>query len=219
MASLSSVLVSSLKKVCPISNGSVCLKSHPRSIAHLPSLVAVGDKAPTLKAVYSRSEKSARDLAAAAADSLSLSSPPAIYHDGAKSTDLDALLARSDITSVIVVLPITLQPDIILKALEAGKHVISEKPVGADVEGGLRLIKEYNLKYKSKGLIWRVAENFEAEAGFRAAGAAIAAGKIGEVIFFNAVVVSRVDKETKWYKTPWRTVPDVCQILSTLLPS
>ena len=170
--------------------------------------------------MYSRSETSARDLAVAATGSLGLGVPPTIYHDGNKSIDLDALLARSDITSVIVVLPITHQPGVILKALEAGKHVISEKPVGADVKQGLDLIKEYNLKYKPKGLIWRVAENFEAEAGFRAAGAAIAAGKIGKVIFFKAVVVNYIDQETKWYKTPWRMVPDVRQtycLLSYLL--
>lgn len=145
----------------------------------------------------------------AAAHSLNLDSPPAVYHDGNKTTDLDALLARSDIASVIVILPITLQPKIILKALAAGKHVISEKPVAPDIEQGLRLIKEYNLEYKPKGLIWRVAENFEAEPGYRAAGAAVAAGKIGTVIFFKAVVVNYIDKESKWYKTPWRTVPDV----------
>ena len=187
--------------------------------AHLPALVALGDKAPTLKAVYSRSETNARDLAATAATSLTLSAPPTIYHDDSKTDDLDALLARSDIKSVIVVLPIAIQPGIILKALEAGKHVISEKPVAADVEQGLRLIQEYNSKYKPKGLIWRVAENFEAEPGYRAAGAAIAAGKIGKIVFFKAVGVNYIDQETKWYKTPWRTVPDVRQrSLSTCEP-
>ena len=178
-------------------------------IAHLPALVALGDKAPTLKAVYSRSETSARGLAAAATVSLNLGVAPTVYHDDSKIANLDALLARSDITSVIVILPISSQPRIILKALEAGKHVISEKPVAPDVDQGLGLIKEYNSKYKPKGLIWRVAENFEAEAGYRAAGAAIAAGKIGKVMFFKAVVVHYIGTETKWYKTPWRAVPDV----------
>ncbi|GLB39493.1 putative oxidoreductase family, C-terminal alpha/beta domain [Lyophyllum shimeji] len=175
--------------------------------AHLPSLAALGHAAPVLKAVYSRSEKSAHDLADAAAIALRLT-PPAVYHDGDKSTDLDALLARSDIDAVIVVLPITLQPSVILKALAAGKHVLSEKPVAPDVAQGLGLIQTYNTTYKAKGLIWRVAENFEAEPGFRAAAAAIASGKIGKVIFFRTVVCNYIDKDSKWYKTPWRTVPD-----------
>jgi len=176
--------------------------------AHLPALSVLGEAAPPLKAVYSRSEKSAHDLADAAATALNLTSLPSIYHDGDPTSTLDALLARSDITAVIVVLPITLQPSIVVKALAAGKHVLSEKPVAPDVKQGLDLIKTYNQLYKPKGLIWRIAENFEAEPGFRAAGEVIQSGKIGNVIFFKTVVVNYIDKESKWYKTPWRTVPD-----------
>lgn len=159
--------------------------------------------------MYSRSEKSAHDLASSAADTLNLSTPPSVYHDGDPSTNLDALLARSDVKAVIVVLPITIQPSIVLKALAAGKHVLSEKPVAPDVKQGAELIATYISEYKPKGLIWRVAENFEAELGYRAAGKAIKDGKIGEVIFFNARAFNHIDKESKWYKTPWRTIPDV----------
>ncbi|KAF9462193.1 hypothetical protein BDZ94DRAFT_1194870 [Collybia nuda] len=176
--------------------------------AHLPALAALGSAAPKLRAVYSRSEKSAHDLADAAVAALNLNEAPNIYHDGDQSTDLNALLARPDITAVIIALPITLQPEIVLISLAAGKHVLSEKPVAPDVKQGLALIKKYNSLYKGRGLIWRVAENFEAEPGFRAAGAAIAAGKIGKTIFFKSTVVNYIDKESKWYKTPWRTVPD-----------
>ncbi|KIM36263.1 hypothetical protein M413DRAFT_449312 [Hebeloma cylindrosporum] len=176
--------------------------------AHLPALSALGESAPTLKAVYSRSEKSSRDLAAAGGAALKLNEPPSIYHDGDPSTDLDALLARVDITAVIVVLPITLQPSIVLKALAAGKHVLSEKPVAPDVEQGHNLISTYRQEYQPKGLIWRIAENYEAEPGIRKAGEVIRSGKIGKVILFKAVVVNHIDKESKWYKTSWRTVPD-----------
>ncbi|KAJ7722975.1 oxidoreductase family protein [Mycena metata] len=173
--------------------------------AHLPALKALGSDAPPLLAVYSRSEKSSRECSEAAV-AMGLEPAPAIYRDGAEM-NLDALLARPDITTVIVVLPITLQPSIILKAFAAGKHVLSEKPVAPDVAGGISLIKTYNEKYK-KNLVWRIAENFEAEPGFRAAGKAIAEGKIGKVNFFKAVVVNHIDVDNKWYKTPWRTVPD-----------
>lgn len=179
------------------------------STAHLPALAALGASAPPLKAVYSRSEKSAKDLAQTAATILKLSSPPSVYFDNDSSSNLDVLLARSDISSVIVILPITTQPAIVLKALAAGKHVISEKPVAADVQSGLKLIADYNSNFKSKNLIWRVAENFEAEPGYQAAAAAIRAGKIGQVHSFKAEKIDYIDTETKWYKTPWRTIPDV----------
>ncbi len=96
-----------------------------------------------------------------------------------------------------------------MKALHAGKHVLSEKPVAADVQAGISLIRTYKEKYKQKSLIWRVAENFEAEPGFRAAAEVIRAGKIGRVLQFRAVVENFIDQESKWYKTAWRTIPDV----------
>ncbi|KAF9447996.1 oxidoreductase family protein [Macrolepiota fuliginosa MF-IS2] len=176
--------------------------------AHLPALAALGSSAPPLRAVYSRSEKSAQDLAQAATASLNLSTSPAAYHDGDTSTNLDALLSRNDITAIIVALPITTQPSIIIKALAAGKHVLSEKPVAPDVQSGLKLIADYETTYKPKGLIWRVAENFEAEPGYRAVGEVVRSGKIGEVQSFKAVVINYMDKESKWYKSPWRTIPD-----------
>ncbi|KAF9045019.1 oxidoreductase family protein [Panaeolus papilionaceus] len=176
--------------------------------AHLPALATLGNAAPPLVAVYSRSEKSAQDLADTAKVSLNLDNAPAVYYDANANADLDALLARSDISAVIIALPITTQPSIVIKALSAGKHVISEKPVAPDVKSGRELIKTYNEVYKPRGLVWRIAENFEAEPGYRAVGAAIRDGKIGDVIFFKTVVVNHIDKESKWYKTPWRTVPD-----------
>lgn len=169
--------------------------------------MTLGPEAPALKAVYSRSESSAQKLASAAA--LALRTAPDIYHDGDTSANLDALLKRPDITAVIVVLPITQQPVVILKALAAGKHVLSEKPVAKDVAEGVKLLATFQSQYKPKGLIWRVAENFEAEPGFQAAGKAIRDGKIGKVMFFRKNVVDSIDKTSKWYKTPWRTVPDV----------
>ncbi|OJA15196.1 hypothetical protein AZE42_11141 [Rhizopogon vesiculosus] len=174
--------------------------------AHLPALQALGPLAPKLKAIYSRSEKSAREFAAEA--TTLLNATPDVYFDGNPSSNLDALLARSDISSVIIILPITQQPSIILKALAAGKHVLSEKPVSADVASGATLIAQYEAQFKPKGLVWRVAENHEAEPGHIAAGRAIAAGKIGKVIFFSSRAVNFIDQDSKWYKTPWRTVPD-----------
>ncbi|KAF8810440.1 NAD(P)-binding protein [Phlegmacium glaucopus] len=176
---------------------------------HLPTLATLGTAAPPLKAIYSRSEKSAHDLAEAAAITLKMDdTPPSIYHDGDASANLDILLSRPDITAVLIALPISLQPNFILKALAAGKHVLSEKPVAPDVKKGLEVINSYRRLYKSKGLVWRVAENSEAEPGYRAVAAAIQSGKIGKVIFFKTLVAGYIDQESIWYKTPWRTIPD-----------
>jgi hypothetical protein len=52
-----------------------------------------------------------------------------------------------------------------------------EKPVAPDVASGAKLIAQYEAQYKPKGLVWRIAENFEVEPGFILTGRAIAAGK------------------------------------------
>ncbi|KAG1727685.1 hypothetical protein EDD22DRAFT_1016527, partial [Suillus occidentalis] len=143
-----------------------------------PALQARGSIAPKLRAVHSRSEKTAREFAAQA--TTILSTIPDVYFDGDPSSNLDAFLARSEISSVIVIFPITQQPFIVLKALAAGKHMLSEKPVAPDVATGSKLIAQYEAEYMPKGLVWRITENFEAEPGFILAGHAIAASKIGK---------------------------------------
>ena len=169
----------------------------------------MGEKQIILRAVYSRSTSSATHLADEAVKRLNLAHPPDVYSDES-AENLDALLARNDIAAVIVVLPISKQPEIVLRSLAAGKHVLSEKPVAKDVKSGIELIDEYESAYKPKGLIWRVAENFEAEPGYRKAAQIIREGQIGDIRFFRLSAVGYVGKDSKWYKTPWRTIPDVC---------
>jgi predicted dehydrogenase len=69
------------------------------------------------------------------------------------------VLGDKSIEAVILVLPITVQPDMIRRAWRAGKHVLSEKPLGRDVAEGKALIREYENEWKPNGLIWRVAES------------------------------------------------------------
>lgn len=175
--------------------------------SHLPAIAALGDKV-TIGAVYSRSEASARAFAELATKTLNLDTPVPAYHDDDPQANLDALLARPDIHAVAIALPISNQPEVILKALTAGKHVLSEKPVAKDVASGIALIKSYRSEHQAKGLIWRVAENYEAEPGYRAAAKAVRDGKIGKLALFNLSAINALDESSKWYRTPWRTVPD-----------
>ncbi|KIY71507.1 NAD(P)-binding protein [Cylindrobasidium torrendii FP15055 ss-10] len=171
--------------------------------AYLPALDGISGS--ELKAVYSRSKKTSETFVA----SPLVKSSPAVYHDeDGGQGGIDALLARSDISAVLVVLPIPLQPSIVLKALASGKHVISEKPIAKDVATARATIKEYEEKYKPKGLIWRVAENFEAEPAYRAARDWVQEGKIGDVTGFRLALYGHVTKDGKYYKTPWRTIPE-----------
>ncbi|KAG7091631.1 hypothetical protein E1B28_010651 [Marasmius oreades] len=191
------------------------------ALAYLPALSALRTTSPSqcpiVRAIYSRSEKSARGLAEETAKQLGGegAGTPDVYFDqpvsdrttSASGGNLDALLSRKDIAAVIIALPITVQPSIILKALKAGKHVLSEKPVAASVKIGLELIREAK-SYTEAGLVWRVAENFEVEPVYVKVKELLKAGKIGEVKGFKASVKVYLDEESDWYKTPWRTVPE-----------
>lgn len=107
-----------------------------------------------LKAVYSRSLKSAKTLEV---DETKVD----IYSDDSGADkSLDDLLARTDVQAVIIALPIKSQPDYIRKALLAGKHVLSEKPVAENVKDAVQLIKWYRSEIAPKKVTWAVAENY-----------------------------------------------------------
>ncbi|KAF8478829.1 oxidoreductase family protein [Gautieria morchelliformis] len=175
--------------------------------AHLPALAQL-TSSTCLVAIYSHTLKSASTLSEIAKKTLSLASPPSVYHDqGGKDGDLKALLAHPDVDAVIVALPITVQPDVIRAAFSYGKHVLSEKPLAPSVANGLELINEYEKQWKGK-VLWRVAENLEAEPAYRKVGELVKEGKIGKVTWWKLTAVSRLGKDSQWYKTPWRTVPE-----------
>jgi predicted dehydrogenase len=161
-------------------------------LEHVPAINAC--KALTLKAVYSRSESSATALA-------SYANVDAYFDTPSKSSkSLDDLLQREDIQAVVIALPITYQPEYIKKALSAGKHVLSEKPIAKDVETAKGLIS-----WKSKNAvdpIWSVAENFRfLEAVQFGADAVKKIG--GNVTTFSLKLYGFVDESDKFYQTPW----------------
>lgn len=118
------------------------------------------------------------------------------------------MLERSDIQAVIILLPIPVQPDIILKCLKAGKHVLSKKPVAPSVAEGLKLIASAEKYTKGdKSLIWKVAENFECEPSTVKAHEIVTSGRIGKVTSFSLEALNDLQKDSKYYQTPWRTIP------------
>lgn len=112
----------------------------------------------TLKAIYSRSLKSAQATAELVPSS---NGPVDLYStDSGSGKELKDLLARDDIKAVIIALPIRDQPEFIKLALEAGKHVLAEKPIGPTLESAEKLLSEYKTISKEKNVTWAVAENF-----------------------------------------------------------
>ncbi|OXG36200.1 NAD-binding Rossmann fold oxidoreductase family protein [Cryptococcus neoformans Bt120] len=172
--------------------------------AHLPALAKSGALA-SLEAVWSRSESSSTKAAEAWK---SLTGKEIAKYSETGYDNLDKLLSREDIGAVIIALPILSQPEIITKALKAGKHVLSEKPVSQDVTSATKMLKDYQKNYQPQGLVWRVAENWEVEPAHIFAAEALKAGRIGNLNAFSTSSVLFVDKEdNKYFETEWRKRP------------
>ncbi|PQK08391.1 hypothetical protein BB8028_0001g04680 [Beauveria bassiana] len=187
---------------------------------HIPAILQC--ELLSLKAIFSRSLHSASAAAAVLPPS---ASPPDLYaQDAGPGRALADVLARADITAVIVALPIPSQPAYVRAALVAGKHVLAEKPIAPDVAAARALIA-----YSTSDAVTRaggaaaaaaaaptlsIAENQRFFPRFtfalqEAAAAAAAAGErdLGRVTHFSVRVSDMVGTDGKYYKTAWRQAP------------
>lgn len=96
-------------------------------------------------------------------------------------TDHKALLARQDIEVVDVATHVNVRPSLVREALEAGKHVLSQKPFVTDLKEGRALIELAD----SKGLKLAVNQNGRWAPHFSYMRNAIADGLIGSVNSIN----------------------------------
>lgn len=116
------------------------------------------------------------------------------------------MLQRQDIQAVIIALPIVAQPEYVKKALSAGKHVLSEKPIAADSKTARDLLSFYENKVKSKAT-WGVAENIRFLHQNTHARKVLASGSLGKVQGFRTTMQVFVQPGNKYFETPWRKTP------------
>ncbi|KAH8703621.1 NAD-binding Rossmann fold oxidoreductase [Talaromyces proteolyticus] len=175
--------------------------------AYLPALHAIS---VSLVAVYSKSLNTASEAVEEAKKLSGLVSPSiGVYsNEQGGDGDVDDLLKRDDVKVVIVSLPTLVQPSIVLKALEAGKHVLMEKPMAKNIAASKALLDEYEAKYQPKGLVLAVAEQFRYDAGHEKARQIIASGGIGTLATVHARIWNLVNPGNKWYETEWRKKPE-----------
>lgn len=160
--------------------------------AHAPSLRRLGD-AFQVVAVYSRTEE--RAAALASQFDAPEGKPVQVY------TDLDALLNDPEVEAVDIILPIANIPDAVERALQAGKHVISEKPIAPDLPTAQSMIDVAN---RHPELVWMVGENWRYEDAFAEAGQLIRGGRIGAPILCQWLLHAPITESNKYYHTEWR---------------
>ncbi len=118
------------------------------------------------------------------------------YHD---------LLGRNDVDAVLISLPIPLNLPVTRAALEAGKHVICEKPAGSNAEEG-RAFVELSAQYPQLTVL--IAENVFYRDDLRVARSLLDDGTIGRVHLAAWRQVSQlVPREGQFSSTPWRHDP------------
>ncbi|KAK6350154.1 hypothetical protein TWF696_006398 [Orbilia brochopaga] len=153
----------------------------------------------SLKAIYSRRKTSVEAVLVNETVDVDIYSD-----DSGPDKTYDDLLKREDIEFVIIALPIIQQPEFIKKALLAGKHVLSEKPVAKDLATANELIR-----WKAKHAptpIWSVAENFRYWRTFEFAAAQVRS--LGRILAFHVDVMQFVAPGGKYFETAWRKVPE-----------
>jgi len=166
---------------------------------HLPAIRASKDL--TLKAVYSRSLASAQSLSTNT-DTDTDTETVDLYSDDSPPTNkrnLNDLLSRTDIHAVIIALPIKNQPDYVRRALAAGKHVLSEKPVAENIEEARGLIEWYEKEVLPRGVTWGVAENVRFWEGVVYVGEE--RRRMGRALTFRARMQALVQEGGKYFET------------------
>lgn len=113
--------------------------------------------------------------------------------------DLQTVLADAAADAVVIAVPIPLLPTLTEAALQAGKHVLSEKPIALDVATARHL-----MTLQQAGQVWMVGEQWRYEDALLKAAAIINNGDLGTLILGHCPVFSSMSPANKYFQTTWR---------------
>eukprot|EP00897_Mesotaenium_endlicherianum_P002663 jgi/Mesen1/2424/ME000157S01558 len=122
---------------------------------------------------------------------------------------LQKILKDTAVQAVAVVLPPQVQPSIVERALQAGKHVIQEKPIAATVEEGQRVLAVHKALAAGNGgraPIWAVAENYRFEPGFIEAARMVR--EAGQMMMVEVMIEAPMTATSPYFHSQWRRDAD-----------
>jgi len=152
-----------------------------------------------MKAVWSRHMEGAASLASDFQKKL----PQRNCTAYAGEEGLASLLGREDIDAIIMSLPLDLQPTYVFRVLESGKHVLSEKPTAGTTKEGWEAIQMYREKYRPKGLVWAVAEDYRYNGLYTETARAVRE-TMGPMKTLDFSIQMKMVPGSFWLKTEWR---------------
>jgi predicted dehydrogenase len=110
-------------------------------------------------------------------------------------TDYRELLARKDVHAVTVVTPDHLHREIVLAAVQAGKHVLCEKPLEVTVEGGQEMVEAA----EERGLLLQVDFHKRYDPYHIELRRMIAEGKLGDPLYGYVHMEDRIIVPRDWF--------------------
>lgn len=116
----------------------------------------------------------------------------------------DELLALPEVDAVLISLPIDAQPELVLRALAAGKPVLSEKPVAPSLAAGRKLLKAA----ARHSTPWLVGENHAFMPAIARLASWVEAGRLGEPRLLEAYQLAWMDRKNPFFATSWRQQPN-----------
>lgn len=99
---------------------------------------------------------------------------------------VDEMLADESVHAVVIATPAASHYDLGLRALEAGKHVLVEKPMTSNVREARRLIETA----ESRGLTLMVDHTFIYTGAVRYIRSLIASGALGEILYYDSTRIN-----------------------------
>ena len=153
---------------------------------HLPALQKLKDKFEIV-AVCNHTEKKAKEFSK-------------LVGDVPYFLNYQDLLGNSSVEAVDIALPIHLNFRVTKDALEAGKHVIVEKPLASNIFDA-ELMTSFQDRYEQ---VMMVAENYRYHPVFKKAKSMIDGGKIGEPYSVFWDNFSTIDSRNIYARTDWR---------------
>jgi len=120
------------------------------------------------------------------------------------STDLAAVLDRGDVAAVTVATPPTTHAAVVIAAVEAGKHVLCEKPFARNATEAEAMLHAAT----TAGVTHLVGHEFRFAPERAVIGRAIGAGTLGEVRFLSFVQLIPLVADPATRTPPWWFDPD-----------
>ncbi|APY92745.1 oxidoreductase [Burkholderia pseudomallei] len=120
----------------------------------------------------------------------------AAYPEAAVVPDLDALVARGDVECVVIATPNDTHVDLAKRALEAGKHVVVDKPVALSAADALGLAR----LAAARGRVFAPFHNRRWDGDFLTVRQLVESGELGRIVCFE----SHFDRFRPHVRTRWR---------------